>query len=112
MDLKSKTVLVVANPIFLSLAERLSRDFGKTYVWVPYSGSFPTMNHGMVGYGLKDVERVDDIFGPHFDSVDLFVFVDLYKSQLQIHLENMGRRVWGTAMRRNWRSTASCARSR
>jgi hypothetical protein len=90
-----KTVMVVANSIFVSLAERLARDFGKTYLCVPCAGSFPTPNHGLVGYGLKGVERVDDVFGPHFDSVDLFVFVDLYKSALQIHLEKLGKRVWG-----------------
>lgn len=95
MTYPDKTVLVVANSIFVSLAERLGRDFGKCYLFVPCAGSFPTMNHGMVGHGLPGVERLDDIYGPHFDSVDLFVFVNLYKSQLQIHLEKLGKRVWG-----------------
>lgn len=95
MDLKSKTVCVVANPLFVSLAERLTRDFGKVLLHVPFSGSFPLMNHGQVGYGLPGVELVDDVFGPHFDSVDLFVFPDLYRNALQIHLETLGKRVWG-----------------
>lgn len=95
MNLSNKTVLVVANPIFTSMAERLARDFGKTYLFVPFSGSFPVMNKGRVGYGLPGVELVDGVFGPHFDSVDLFVFVDLYHADLQIHLEGLGKRVWG-----------------
>lgn len=95
MNLKSKTVLVVCNPLFVSLAERFSRDFGKVYLFVPFSGSFPTMNAGRVGFGLPGVELVDDVFGPHFDEVDLFVFPDLYHAAMQIQLETMGKRVWG-----------------
>jgi hypothetical protein len=83
MNLKSKTVCVVANPLFVSLAERLTRDFGKVFLHVPFSGSFPTMNHGMVGYGLPGVELVDDVFGPHFENVDLWVFPDLYRNALR-----------------------------
>ena len=95
MNLKTKTVLVCCQPLFVSLAERLARDFAKVYLHVPWGGSFPTMNHGMVGTGLPGVEVVDDIFGPHFDEVDLFVFPDLYNAAVQIHLEGLGKRVWG-----------------
>jgi hypothetical protein len=95
MKYADKTVLVLSGPLFVSLAERLTRDFGKVLLHVPFSGSFPTMNHGQVGYGLPGVTLIDDIFGPHFDSVDLFVFPDLYHAALQIQLEGMGKRVWG-----------------
>lgn len=92
---KDKTVLICCSGIFVSLAERLARDFGKVYLHVPYSGAFPTMNAGMLGYGLPGVELVDDVFGPHFDKVDLWVFPDLYNGALQVQLEEMGKRVWG-----------------
>lgn len=95
MTLNDKTVLVCCNPLFASLAERLGRDFGKVYLYIPYAGSFPTMNHGMVGYGLDNVELVSDVFGPHFDKVDLFVFPDLGHAAMQVQLETMGKRVWG-----------------
>lgn len=94
-DLKTKTCLVVANPLFVSHAERLARDFGKVLLYVPISGSFPTLNLGRVGTGLPGVERVDSIFGPHFDEVDLFVFLDLYHADEQTYLEGIGKRVWG-----------------
>lgn len=94
-DLKTKTVLVVAGALFVSLAERLARDYGRVLLFVPFSGSFPDMNKGRVGYGLPGVELVDDVFGPHFEEVDLFVFADLYHAALQIQLEKMGKRVWG-----------------
>lgn len=95
-DLKKKNVLLVCGPLFVSMAERLARDFGKVYLFVPFSGSFPNMNQGRVGYGLPGVELVDDVFGPHFESVELFVFPDLYHAALQVQLEHMGKRVWGS----------------
>ena len=94
-DLKSETALVCCAPLFVSLAERLARDYGKVLLHVPHSGSFPTMNHGMVGYGLPNVELVDDVFGPHFEEVGVFVFPDLGYGSLQVQLETMGKRVWG-----------------
>lgn len=91
----SATVLVVSNPLFVSLAERLTRDFNRVLLYVPYAGSFPTMNAGRVGYGLPGVELVDGIFGPHFEQVDLFAFPDLGHGAEQVQLEQMGKRVWG-----------------
>ena len=90
------TVLVVSNPLFVNLAERLARDFKRVLLHVPYAGSFPTMNAGRVGYGLPGVELVDDVFGDHFSEVDLFVFPDLGHGALQVQLESMGKRVWGS----------------
>lgn len=95
LDLKSKTVLVVCNPLFVSLAERLTRDFGKVLLYVPHAGSFPQMNQGQVGYGIPNIKLVDGVFGKHFESVDLFVFPDLGHGPLQVHLESLGKRVWG-----------------
>ena len=94
-DLSDKTVMVVTNPLFVELAVRLARDFRKVYLYVPVSGSFPTMAKGMVGHGMEGVERVDSLFGPHFEQVDLFVFPDLYNGPLQVFLESIGKRVWG-----------------
>jgi hypothetical protein len=94
-NLKSKTALVVCSGLFVSVAERLGRDFGKVYLYVPYAGNFPTMSKGRLGWGLKNVELVDGVFGKHFEEVSLFVFADLGHAALQIQLEKMGKRVWG-----------------
>lgn len=95
MKLSSKTVLICCAPIFASMAERLARDFGKVFLCVPHSANFPTMNAGMVGFGLPGVTKIDSVFGPHFDSIDLFIFPDLNHATLQVQLEKMGKRVWG-----------------
>lgn len=94
-DLSDKSVCVVCSPLFVSIAERLARDFGRVYLHVPFAGAFPTMNTVLPGYGIEGVELVTEIFGPHFDKVDLWVFPDLHRSQTQIHLEGLGKRVWG-----------------
>lgn len=95
-DLSSKTVCVICSPLFISLAERLSRDFGKTFLHVPASGSFITKDQGEVGSGIPGVEKVESIFGAHFKQVDLWVFPDIGHAALQIYLEETyGVRVWG-----------------
>ena len=93
-DISTKTVLFVCNPLFVDMATRLARDFKKVYLYVPVSGSFPTMNHGMVGYGLEGIELVDNMWDK-VDDIDLYVFPDLGHAALQVQLEKMGKRVWG-----------------
>jgi hypothetical protein len=95
MNLSSKTVMVVCSPLFISFSERLTRDFGRVLLYVPTSGTFVTMNQGLVGTGIPGVEKVDSIFGPHFEETDLFVFPDIGHAELQVQLEKMGKRVWG-----------------
>jgi hypothetical protein len=90
-----KTVLLICSPLFCSFAERLARDFGRVLLYIPTSGSFVTMNQGLVGTGLEGVEKVDSVFGDYFDDVDLFCFVDLGHSDLQLYLESLGKRVFG-----------------
>lgn len=97
IDLKSLTVLVVAHSIFLPLAERLGRAYGKVYVWMPgHDTTFPEITEGMVGFGIPNVERVDSVFDKHLPDCDLVVFCDLYFPELQIELERQGKAVWGS----------------
>lgn len=97
-DLKTKTILVVDNGLFVELAIRLAQDFKKVYYCCPWVDAFPKMNKAMIGYGFEEIEIVDDIQGPHFDSIDLFVFPDVYFGQLQVSLEAEGKLVWGARM--------------
>ena len=95
-DLKSKTAMVVTHPLFASQAERLARDFGKVYLVIPWqSHSFPTVNAGRVGEGLEGVTKLDSIWGPELEEVDIVIFPDIYFPNEQIRLEKMGKLVWG-----------------
>lgn len=81
--------------LFMEVPVRLARDFGKVFYWTPWQSTFPSINIGLVGYGMEGIERVKNIFGPEFDNIDLFVFPDLYHGELQVYLEKIGKRVWG-----------------
>lgn len=94
MDLSGKTVMVVDNGLFISFARNLARDFKKVYYYAPWQSSFPTSRQLAVGCGFEDVERVKFPLDKA-DEVDLWVFLDLYHSDLQLYLEENGARVWG-----------------
>ena len=93
-DLKSKTVLVCDNGVFVDFANRLGETFGKVYYYNPWQDSFPKMNKAFVGYGLENIEVTHTIWDK-IKSIDLFVFPDLYFPDLQNYLSDEGYRVWG-----------------
>lgn len=100
-DLKQKTVLVFDYGLFHCVAERLARDFGRVLYYVPWKGAFPKSSTILIGKGFDNVERIPDSdrkkdFWDYIDEVDLFVFPDLLDSDLQEHLRDMGKRVWGS----------------
>lgn len=95
-DLKKRTVLVWDSGLFLEIAVRLSRDFGRVLYYSPWTYSFPRSNDQMVGMGVRGVQHVLEPWS-HFDDVDLWVFTDVYEGALQEHLIKQGKRVWGCA---------------
>jgi len=101
-NLKDKKVLVVDTGVFTFVAERLARDFGKVFYWVPNYSSFPDVKKSMIGEGLSGITVIDQMFykcpdkGYDFNEVDLFVFPDVYMGDLQEHLISLGKRVWGS----------------
>ena len=95
MKYPSKTAMVIVNPLFIEFAVRMARDFGKVYLFTPWVSTFPKIQQGWVGYGMEGIEKVDDVFGDHFDEVDIFIFGDIYRGDLQVYLESIGKRVWG-----------------
>lgn len=91
---RDKTVLVVDNGLFASLATTLTKDFGTVMYWSPWVSAFPKSNALLVGQGLPGVIRVMSIESV-VDSVDLFVFPDTYYGHLQQDLVKRGKRVFG-----------------
>lgn len=96
MNFKDKSVLVYdAGGLFISFAERLARDFGRVGYMVEWESGFADGRELLVGSGLAGVDRIR-YFWPHLDKWDLFVFPDVWRSDLQEYLRSIGKRVWGT----------------
>jgi hypothetical protein len=94
-NLKEKTVVVYDYGNNISLADRLSREFGRVLLYVPWEMSMPESTRLAVGDGIERVERVLDFFDPEVLKSDLFVFPDIYDGDLQEDLVSRGKRVWG-----------------
>lgn len=94
-EVSSKTVLCVDHGLFLPLAIKLAESFQRVLYYSPFEKGFPILNDCVLGDGYENVERVDDIW-ENLKDVDLFVFPDLQHSGLQLHLESLGKRVWGS----------------
>lgn len=90
-----RTALVFDHGLFVELAIRLARDFKRVLYYSPWMKGFPTVNDCVIGDGFRSIERVDDIWDV-LDEVDVFVFPDIQHSGLQLHLEQMGKNVWGS----------------
>ncbi len=94
-DLKKKTVLVYDYGQFVELAVTLSKSFGRTLYYAPWTGGgAPTSRILRVGDGFPKVERVK-YWEPLIDDIDLFVFPDVYDAPLQQYLVSLGKNVWG-----------------
>src|SRR5689334_15330386 len=94
MNLKNKTVCFVDNGLFVSFARHVAKEFGKAFYYVPYAGAFVQSRSLVVGDGFDEIER---ILNPleRIDEIDLWVFLDLYHSDLQMFLDSHGARVFG-----------------
>ena len=92
--LKGKVALIYDNGVFTELAVTLAKDFGRVLYYVPWTSALPKSNERMIGQGIDNVERVDSPWS-HYDEVDIWIFSDVYESELQQWLVNQGKRVWG-----------------
>jgi hypothetical protein len=97
MRYKNKTALVYDNGLFIEIAIRLAKDFGRVLYYMPWSNGYPKSNALLVGRGVPGIERIDSIW-PYIDEADVFVFPDIYDGALQVYLEKIGKRVWGARM--------------
>ena len=95
VSLQNKSCLIYDFGLFVELAITLSKSFGKVYYFCPWASAFPSTNIYSVGIGIDGVEKVDN-FWDYIDEVDLFIFPDVYMGDLQVYLESIGKRVFGS----------------
>lgn len=93
-NLKTKTVMVIDNGLFVSFSRKLASTFKKVYYHTPWQTAFPQSRTLSVGKGFPEIERVEYPLD-RADEIDLWIFLDLYQSDLQLYLERHGARVWG-----------------
>jgi hypothetical protein len=95
INLKKKTVMIVDSGIFVSFALKFASYFGKAYYFTPWNvGGFPKKDAELPGTGMDEMESVD-YFWDYVDKADLFIFLDVYFSDIQMQLVRMGKRVFG-----------------
>jgi hypothetical protein len=92
------TCLFVDQGLFVELAATLAKTYKKVYYYVPSETAFPKMNTAWIGRGVLGLEVVDSPFGDFFDEVDLVVFPDVNFGPMQLHMESLGKKVWGSRM--------------
>lgn len=98
-DVAQVTCMVIDCGLHPDFAVRLARDFAKVYYYTPASGgAFQTINAATIGKGLEGIEVVDTPFIEEFNQIDLFVVTDIHFGPLQVHLESLGKKVWGSRM--------------
>lgn len=89
----NRTVMVIDSGLFISLAQRLTREFKRVLYFKPWVRSDPSINDIAVGkgYDFEVIGSVED----HEDETDVFCFCYLYTGALQDRLRRQGRSVWG-----------------
>lgn len=96
-DLSNKTALVYDCGLCVELALRLAREggFGRVLYFMDWKQNLPVSAKAIVGDGFDEIERVHDFFDAVPDT-DIFIFPDVMNGDLQLHLEGLGKRVWGS----------------
>lgn len=94
-DLKTKSVLVIDNGLFVEVAIMLTRYFGKVGYHCWNKGAFPKPNASLIGTGIEGLHVLVNLWD-HIDNYDLIVFPDVYDGDLCAYLRRKGKLVWGS----------------
>lgn len=81
--------------LFEPLAFCLAEQAQRVIIWSQDQRSFPSVKQACIGQGFDNIERVKD-FWPYLDEIDCFTFPDIGQAALQLHLESIGKPVWGS----------------
>lgn len=88
---------VVDYGYFLGFSRDLAPQFKKLYYHTPIDTEFKDVTKCVIGDGVPEFERIDDLWEPGFiEEVDLFIFPDLDFGAVQRRLREMGKAVWGS----------------
>src|SRR2546429_7239206 len=91
----NKTVCVVDGGLYVSLAQRLAREFERVLYFCDVQQPFPKAGPAVIGDGIDGVERINELW-KYRNVVDLWVFPDCSQADLQVELVRQGKLVWGS----------------
>lgn len=83
---------------FVSLAERLGRDYKKVYYYSPFEAEYQDAKMTCKGDGLDRVNRLDEPLDPkNLDEIDFYIFPDIaYSGQQRLLRDRLDKKVWGS----------------
>jgi len=96
-DTKEVTAIVIdTSGNYISLAERLSREFKTVYYCIPsWVDSYPNPNKTNIGLGIESITVVENPFDV-YDEIDFWIFPDTYYGAFQEFLRSQGEITWGS----------------
>ena len=81
---------------YVSLAERLAREYATVYYCIPsWVDSYPNPNKTLIGVGIEGITVVENPFDV-YDEIDFWVFPDTYYGPFQEFLRAQGEITWGS----------------
>jgi hypothetical protein len=95
VNYKDKTICFYGHGADLALAESMVGIFGRVLYFMPWKDAFPASVKAKIGSGIKGIERIEHFFD-YIDQIDIIIFGDIYDGDLQLHLESLGKKVWGS----------------
>lgn len=96
-DISEVVACVVDNGMFMPVAVKMAEQAKKVYWHKPYDDAWPIMAECVQGNGFSNFHYCEDYWHPDiFKEIDLFIFPNLIGDNLQGHLEQSGKFVWGS----------------
>ena len=89
------TVMIEDYGGFTYLVEVFARYFKRVLYYSPYESEFARSQPFIVGTGIPNVERIDNV-DDYESQTDLFFFTDLHKGARQERLRDAGKAVFGS----------------
>lgn len=93
-EISEVTCLVLDSGLFLPMALRMAEACKRVIFAQPCERTPCTIKSACIGDGFPQIECVRD-FWPILKEIDLVCFPDVHHSGLQLHLESLGKAVWG-----------------
>jgi hypothetical protein len=94
-DLKKLSVLVWDYGSMVEVARTLAKDFGTVYYYCPWKTDYSKSSELQVGDGFENIKWVLN-FWDVWKDIDLFVFPQIMDGDIQEHLIENEKLVWGS----------------